>query len=49
MTYSHLFLLALGVDVALAEVIRGHGTIYDAEVCDAAVRLINEKGYELPR
>ncbi|GAA5185397.1 hypothetical protein GCM10023345_18590 [Acinetobacter kookii] len=39
---------ALGVEVALAEILRGRGTIYDAEVCDAAVRLINEKGYVLP-
>lgn len=39
---------ALGVDVALAEILRGRGTIYDVDVCDAAVRLIKEKGYVLP-
>ena len=39
---------ALGIDVALSEILRGRGTIYDAEVCDAAVRLIKEKGYVLP-
>ena len=39
---------ALGVDVALAEIMRGRGTIYDTEVCDAALRLFNEKGYTLP-
>ncbi len=39
---------ALGVEVALAEILRGRGTIYDTEVCDAAVRLIKEKGYVLP-
>lgn len=39
---------ALGIDVALSEILRGRGTIYDPEVCDAAVRLIKEKGYILP-
>ncbi len=39
---------ALGIDVALSEVLKGRGTIYDTEVCDAAVRLIKEKGYVLP-
>ncbi|NNH38716.1 MASE3 domain-containing protein [Acinetobacter terrae] len=39
---------ALGIDVALSEILRGRGTIYDPEVCDAAVRLIKEKGYVLP-
>ncbi|OTG70342.1 PAS domain S-box protein [Acinetobacter sp. ANC 4218] len=39
---------ALGGEVALAEILRGRGTIYDTEVCDAAVRLIKEKGYVLP-
>ncbi|WP_052127884.1 HD domain-containing phosphohydrolase, partial [Acinetobacter sp. HR7] len=39
---------SLGTDVALAEILRGRGTIYDAEVCDAAVRLIRDKGYVLP-
>lgn len=39
---------ALGIDVALAEILKGRGTIYDTEVCDAAVRLIREKGYVLP-
>ena len=39
---------ALGIDVALCEVLKGRGTIYDTEVCDAAVRLIKEKGYVLP-
>ncbi|WP_286379879.1 HD domain-containing phosphohydrolase [Acinetobacter pseudolwoffii] len=39
---------ALGIEVALAEILKGRGTIYDVEVCDAAVRLIREKGYVLP-
>ncbi|MHA3117155.1 PAS domain S-box protein [Acinetobacter sp. ANC 4635] len=39
---------ALGVDAALVEILHGRGTVYDADVCDAAVRLINEKGYVLP-
>jgi putative nucleotidyltransferase with HDIG domain len=39
---------ALGLDVALAEVQKGRGRLYDPEVCDAALRLIRDKGYVLP-
>lgn len=39
---------ALGIDVALAEIIRGRGPAYDPEVCDALLRLVHDKGYQLP-
>ncbi|MBL7481188.1 MASE3 domain-containing protein [Legionella bononiensis] len=34
---------ALGVDVAIAEIKRGRGILYDAQVVDAACKLIHEK------
>lgn len=37
----------LGVPAALAEVERNKGTLYDAVVVDAALRLFREKGYEV--
>lgn len=40
---------ALGLEVALQEVEQGRGQHYDPEVVDAAVRLIREKGYQLPQ
>lgn len=39
---------ALGVEVALAEVEKGRGRIYDADAADACLRLFREKGYRLP-
>jgi len=39
---------ALGLAAAVAEIIKGRGLIYDAEVVDAAVRLIHDKNYVLP-
>ena len=39
---------ALGLEVALAEIIRGRGTVYDATVVDAIVCLVREKAYILP-
>lgn len=38
----------LGIDKALAEIERGRGTAYDAEVTDACLKLFREKGYVLP-
>lgn len=38
---------ALGVDVALSEISKGRGTLYDPEVVDACLRLFKEKGYQL--
>jgi putative nucleotidyltransferase with HDIG domain len=35
---------SLGIDAALAEIERGRGTTYDADVVDACVRLFREKG-----
>jgi len=40
---------ALGIEAALAEIERGRGTLYDAEVTDACLRLFREKHFPLPR
>lgn len=39
---------ALGTGMALAEIERGRGTIYDADAADACLRLFREKDYQLP-
>ena len=39
---------ALGVDAALAELERNRGTLYDADVVDALLRLIHDKAYVIP-
>ena len=36
---------ALGVDAALAEIERGAGLQYDADVCEACVRLFREERF----
>jgi PAS domain S-box-containing protein len=38
----------LGIIRALAEIERGRGTVYDADVVDACLRLFREKGYAVP-
>ncbi len=38
----------LGIDKSLAEIERGRGTVYDANVADACLRLFREKGYTVP-
>lgn len=38
----------LGIDIALAEIERGRGSAYDADVADACLALFREKGYQLP-
>lgn len=38
----------LGIEAALQEIERGRGTIYDAVVANACLRLFREKGYEIP-
>ena len=38
----------LGIEKALAEIERGRGTSYDANVVDACLRLFREKDYQLP-
>ena len=38
---------ALGMDAALAEIDRGRGSAYDADVADACLRLIRDDGYRL--
>ena len=37
----------LGIEAALAEIERGRGTVYDANVADACLRLFREKGYTI--
>ena len=36
---------ALGIEVALAEVLRGRGKRFDPDVADACVRLISDKAF----
>jgi PAS domain S-box-containing protein/putative nucleotidyltransferase with HDIG domain len=38
---------ALGMDAALAEIEKYRGTLYDAAVADACLRLFRERGYQL--
>ena len=38
----------LGIDKALAEIERGRGSAYDADVADACLRLFRERQYQLP-
>jgi HD-GYP domain-containing protein (c-di-GMP phosphodiesterase class II) len=38
----------LGIDAALAEIERGNGSRYDADVADACLRLFRERNYQLP-
>ena len=40
---------ALGIEQALAEIGRGRGTAFDADVTDARLRLFRKKAYRLPR
>jgi HD-GYP domain-containing protein (c-di-GMP phosphodiesterase class II) len=37
-----------GIDKALAEVEQGRGTLYDANVVDACLRLFRDKAYSIP-
>lgn len=39
---------ARGIDVALDEIYRGRGTLYDAEVADVCLKLFRERGYKIP-
>ena len=38
---------AIGIDCALAEIERGKGTLFDADVVDACLRLFRQNGYKL--
>ena len=38
----------LGIDKALAEIERGRGSVYDAEVANACLRLFRERRYQVP-
>jgi len=48
MTGARPYRAALGIDAALAEIVKGRGTLYDASVVDACVALFRERGYRLP-
>ena len=37
---------AFGIDTALDEILRGRGSVFDPEVCDACIRLFEEKGFD---
>jgi HD-GYP domain-containing protein (c-di-GMP phosphodiesterase class II) len=37
----------LGIDVAIEEISKNRGILYDPEVVDACLRLFQEKGYHL--
>lgn len=37
-----------GIDKAVAAIEHGRGTIYDANVADACLRLFRNKGYSIP-
>jgi PAS domain S-box-containing protein len=39
---------ALGIEKSLAEIERGRGTAFDADVVDACLRLFRERGHQLP-
>lgn len=39
---------SLGLETALAEITKGRGRAFDPEVCDALLRLVRDKGYQLP-
>jgi len=38
----------LGIDMALAEIERGRGTVYNADAADACLRLFRESRYQMP-
>ncbi|QPK65597.1 response regulator [Methylomonas sp. LL1] len=40
---------ALGLDLALAEIRRGAGSIYDQDVAAACLRLFEQRGYSMPK
>ena len=37
----------LGLDVALDEIAKNRGTLYDPDVVDVCLKLFNEKGYKM--
>ena len=41
--------MALGIDQALEEIERGSGTLYDADVAAACLRLFREKAFRIPQ
>ncbi|MBE0624577.1 MAG: GAF domain-containing protein [Burkholderiales bacterium] len=47
MASAHVYRPAMGIDVALAEIERGRGTIFDAAVVDICVQLFRQEGFTL--
>jgi HD-GYP domain-containing protein (c-di-GMP phosphodiesterase class II) len=39
---------ALGIDVALSEIAKDKGILYDRDVADACLKLFRDDGYKLP-
>jgi PAS domain S-box-containing protein len=39
---------AMGLDSAMNEIAKGRGTIYDADIVDACVKLFRERGFRIP-
>ncbi|MBU1229767.1 MAG: HD domain-containing protein [Proteobacteria bacterium] len=39
---------SLGIDVALAEIEKGRGVLYDSRAADSCLRLFREKGFQFP-
>jgi len=37
-----------GIEAALQEIERGRGSVYDADVADACLKLFREKDYAIP-
>jgi len=48
MTSSRPYRPALGIDVALEEIIKYRGVKYDANVVDTCVKLFKEQGFQFP-
>ena len=40
---------ALGIEVALGEIIEHSGTRYDSRIAEACVKLLNETDYKMPQ
>jgi HD-GYP domain-containing protein (c-di-GMP phosphodiesterase class II) len=47
MAFHRPYRTGLGIDVALAEIEKNRGIIYDSTAVDACLRLFREKGYQL--
>jgi len=48
MSHSRPYRAAVGIDAALQTIERGRGTLFDAEVVDACVKLFKQENYQFP-